>query len=122
MTERRDLIRLAGLMVLLLVATGAVLFATKGESSSSPERASADQLQVDGIVMEATSDRLVLRPTTPNSGDMAFEIRPVDRKAFDVFHLQQHAADGLATRVTYVKDGDAMYALSAIDAPVPAGG
>ena len=109
-------------MVVLLVATGAVLFATKGGSDSSSERASGSQLQVDGIVMEVTPDRLVLRPTAPAGEDMTFAIRQVDRKAFDVFHLQQHAADGLATRVTYVKDGDATYALSAIDAPVPAGG
>jgi hypothetical protein len=121
-TERRDFIRLAALMLVLLVATGAVLFATQGGSDSESGSASGSQQQVDGIVMSVTPDRLVLRPATAGAQDMTFEIRPVDRDRFDVFHLQQHAADGLATRVTYTQEGATLYAVSAIDAPAPAGG
>jgi hypothetical protein len=34
-----------------------------------------------------------------------------------VFHLQQHAADGLLTRVTYIQGDGKLYALRADDAP-----
>ena len=118
MTDRRDLLRLTGFLVALLVVAGAIILATgggSGDSGSDDGRAGGAQ-QVDGLVLEVTSERLVLRPSA--GGDpMEFTIRAVDQPSFDVFHLQQHAADGLPTRVTYLEDGSVKYALRADDAP-----
>ena len=118
MTDRRDLLRLTGFLVALLVVAGAIMRATQGGSDSGDEAAAGGQQQIDGIVTEATSENLVLRPAG-GSGVMTFSIRPVDAPKFDVFHLQQHAADGLPTRVAHLRQSGALYALRADDAPVP---
>ena len=119
MTDRRDLLRLTGFLVALLVVAGAIMLATQGGGSDSGEQAAAGgQQQIDGLVMQATSELLVLRPSD-GSAERRFAIRPTDAPKFDVFHLQQHAADGLPTRVTYVEQDGALYALRADDAPVP---
>jgi hypothetical protein len=116
-TDRRDLLRMAAFLVVLLVAVGAILLATGG-GSDSKEPAAAGGTQVDGIVVDVSVERLVLRPSDGRA-DMEFAIRPIDRPSFDVFHLRQHAADGLLTRVTFLRDGQTLYALSAEDAPQP---
>lgn len=102
------------------MVAGAIMLATQGGSDSGGEPAAGPggQRQIDGVVTEATSEQLVLRPTW-RDGVMTFEIRPVDASKFDVFHLQRHAADGLATRVTYLQQDGVLYALRADDAPVP---
>ena len=122
MTDRRDLLRLSGVLLALLVVTGAILLATGGGSSSSPSDVRpSDAKVVDGLVLEAAPERLRLRPDG-GSGEMTFQIRATERPNFDVYHLQQHAADGLLTRVSYVEDGGTLYALRADDAPPPPGG
>jgi hypothetical protein len=116
-TDRREILRLTGILAALLVVTGLILLATSGGGSDSPdEGAAAGQRTVDGLVLEATPEQLRLRPQAGGS-EIAFGIRQVDRPSFDVFHLQQHAADGLLTRVTYFEQGGRLYALRADDAP-----
>lgn len=123
MTDRRDLLRLSGVLLALLVVTGAVLLATGGGStSSSGDVRPSEAKVVDGLVLEAAPERLRLRPDG-GSGEMTFQIRATERPNFDVYHLQQHAADGLLTRVSYVEgEGGTLYALRADDAPPPPGG
>ena len=121
MTDRRDLLRLSGVLLALLVVTGAVLLATGGGSDSSGSSAPGPEKVVDGLVLEATPERLRLRPDG-GTGEMTFQIRATERPKFDVYHLQQHAADGLLTRVAYEQEGAQLYALWAEDAPPPPGG
>ncbi|CAA9531886.1 MAG: hypothetical protein AVDCRST_MAG85-3754 [uncultured Solirubrobacteraceae bacterium] len=119
MTDRRDLLRLVGFLAALLVVTGAIVLATSGGSKGDDgPRAAGGAQTLDGIVMEVDAVKLVLRPATGGE-NVTFEIRAVDQPNFDVFHLQQHAADGLNTRVTYLQDGTRRYALRADDAPEP---
>ena len=117
MTDRRDLLRLIGLLVALLVVAGAIMLATQGGSDASDGGRDGEAEQVDGVVTQVSSERLVLQPTT-GGAPMTFSIRAVDLPKFDVFHLEQHAADGLPTRVTYIEDGEQRYALRADDAPL----
>ena len=119
MTDRRDLLRLTAFLVALLVAAGAILLATSGGSDSSDQGPTAPGAQVvDGLVISVTPEQLVLRPAT-GGAEMTFAIRATERPAFDVFHLKQHAADGLLTRVTYFSSGGTLYASRADDAPQP---
>jgi hypothetical protein len=120
-TDRRDLLRLTGFLVALLVVAGAIMLATQGGGSDRPDEAAGGQRQIDGLVLQATSELLVLRPSD-GSAERRFAIRPTDTPKFDVFHLQQHAADGLLTRVTYVEQDGQLYALRADDAPQPSSG
>jgi hypothetical protein len=121
LTDRRDLLRLTGFLVALLVVTGAILLATSGGSSSKKSNGLAGgQGQVDGRVLVAEPTKLVLKPAS-GGADMTFAIRATEAPNFDVFHLQQHAADGLLTRVTYIEEDGTLYALRADDAPEPAG-
>ena len=122
MTDRRDLLRLSGVLLALLVVTGAVLLATGGGSDSSGGgSAPGPEKVVDGLVLEATPERLRLRPDG-GTGEMTFLIRATERPKFGVYHLQQHSADGLLTRGAYEQDGSTLYALWAEDAPPPPGG
>ena len=116
MTDRRDLLRLAGFLVALLVVTGAILLATGGGSDSGGGGRAAGALQIDGTVIEVDAVHLVLKPTT-GAEPMSFAIRATEQPQFDVFHLQQHSADGLPTRVTYIEQDGRRYALRADDAP-----
>lgn len=118
MTDRRDLLRLTGFLAALLVVTGAIVLATSsGSKGDSGPSAPGGTQTIDGIVMQVDAVKLVLRPA--GGQDVTFEIRAVDQPNFDVFHLKQHAADGLNTRVTYLQDGSRRYALRADDAPEP---
>ena len=121
MTDRRDLLRLTGVLVALLVVTGAVLLAVGGGSSSSGDARPGAAKVVDGLVLEAAPEQIRLRPDG-GTGEMTFQIRATERPKFDIYHLQQHAADGLLTRVSYVAEGGTLYALWAEDAPPPPGG
>lgn len=115
MNDRRDLLRLTGVLVALLVATGAIILATGGGSDSEESGTSGLQT-VDGIVQSVDATQLTLQPEG-GGAPIRFAIRAVDQPTFDVFHLQEHAADGLLTRVSYIEDGSVKYATRADDAP-----
>jgi hypothetical protein len=117
-TDRRDLLRLSAFLLILLAVAGGIALATQGGSDSESGVPASGQGQVDGLVVTVTPEQLVLRPSDGRA-NMTFAIRQTDRQNFDVFHLQQHAADGLPTRVTYVAEGGTLYALRADDAPEP---
>ena len=115
--DRRDLVRLGILALVLLVVTGVVALASGGGGGDSTVAATAQK--ATGLVTNVTADRLVLRPLDGGK-EMTFAIRPTDVRRLDVFHLQTHASQGLPTTVTYEHDGGTLYATSAVDAvPTP---
>jgi hypothetical protein len=117
-TDRRDLIRLGALLGALLLVAGVIMFATEGGSGSSGAKARAGEATIDGRVLSVTTEKLVLQPAD-GSPEISFDIRQIDLKRFDVFHLEQHAQQGLLTRVTFIRDKGKLYAVNALDAPVP---
>ena len=113
--ERGDVVRLVALVVVLLVVSGAIaLFASGGGADGSGE----ERGEVTGVITTVTQDRLVLRPLD-GTEEQTFAIRGVDARRLDLFHLRQHSAQNLPTRVVWFEDGGTRYALEAVDA-VPA--
>ena len=107
--DRRDLLRLAGLIAALLALVGVVLLA--GGGGGSEEAASG---RMTGILTSVSDTRLDLRPDTGDTP--VFTIRPQDRRNLDLFHLQQHSADALPSIVHYEQEGGTLYAVRVDDA------
>ena len=112
--DRRDLIRLGGLIAVLLAVVAVVLVAGGGGSS---ERSSG---QMQGVLTEVSQVKLVLQPSS-GSGPREFQVRPEDAQRLDFFHLEQHAADALPSIVYYEQVGDTRFVTRVEDAPTPAG-
>ena len=113
--ERRDLLRLGGLIAALLAVVAVVVLAGGG---GGPSEGSTGRVQ--GVLTEVTEGRLVLQPS--EGGDpQEFAVRPEDVRALDLTHLQQHAADALPSIVHFEKVGDTRFAVRVDDAPTPAG-
>jgi hypothetical protein len=110
--DRRDLLRVVGLIAALLAIVGVVLLAGGGGGAS--ERSTG---QEEGILVQVTDTTLVLQP--PGEGQpVTFAIRPEDRQRLDLFHLQTHAADQLPSIVYYEQEGRQRYATRVDDAPI----
>jgi hypothetical protein len=107
--DRRDLLRLAGLIAVLLAIVGVVLLAGGGGSSEGGRG------QMRGVLTDVSDTRIVLRTDRGDTQD--FTVRPQDRRNLDLFHLQQHAADALPSIVHYERDGNTRYATRVDDAP-----
>jgi hypothetical protein len=114
--DRRDLLRITGLLAVLAVISVVAAVASGGGSGGDdgPKRA-----EVVGVITTVTADRLVLRPADGGE-EMQFAVRTSDARRLDIFHLETHSAQGLPTRITYERDGGTLYAVSAID-EVPTG-
>jgi hypothetical protein len=112
--DRRDLIRLGGLIAVLLLIVGIVLLTSGGGSS---ERSTG---QMQGVLTEVSRTRLVLQPNN-GGGPQEFDVRPEDAQRLDFFHLDQHASDALPSIVYYEQVGDTRFATRVEDAPTPAG-
>ena len=108
--DRRDLLRLGGLIVALLAIVGVVVLAGGGGSG---DQASG---RVRGVLTEVSDTRLVLQPDG-GGATQEFVVRPQDRQRLDIFHLEQHAADQLPSIVHYERDGNTRYATRVDDAP-----
>ncbi|HEX8123445.1 MAG TPA: hypothetical protein VF549_19495 [Solirubrobacteraceae bacterium] len=110
--DRRDLLRLVGLIAALLAIVAVVLLA--GGGGGGTERSTG---QEQGVLTQVTETTLVLEPT--GGGEpVTFTIRPQDRQRLDLFHLQTHAADALPSIVFYEQVGRQRYATRVDDAPV----
>jgi hypothetical protein len=107
--DRRDLLRMLGLIAALLAIVAVVLVASGGGSERSTG-------QVRGVLTEVSESRLVLQPAAGGE-PQEFAIRPEDRRRLDLFHLEQHAADALPSIVHYEQVGDARFAVRVDDAP-----
>ena len=112
--DRRDLVRLGGLILVLLAVVAVVLLASGG-SSSEPTTG-----QMDGVLTEVSQAKLVLQPSS-GGGPETFSIRPEDVHRLDIFHLEQHAADSLPSIVFYEEVGGTKFATRVDDGPTPAG-
>jgi hypothetical protein len=108
--ERGDLLRMAAILAVLLAVTGLTLLLTQGGGDAGPARGA-----VEGRLVVVNEEQLVLQPAD-GSEPMRFRLKPVTARQLDLFHLQDHMAQGLATIVTYEREGDTLYALSADDA------
>ena len=109
--DRRDVLRLAGLIAALLVLVGIVLLAGGGGGGSGETTSG----RVQGVLTTVADDRLVLQPDNGGAQEQ-FRIRPEDRRALDLFHLRQHAADKLPSIVHYEETDGTKYALRVDDA------
>jgi hypothetical protein len=112
--DRRDLIRLGLLIVVLLVVSGVIALASSG-SGGSDKGTGPNRGEVTGVITTITEDRLVLKPID-GGAEETFAIRGVDVRRLDLFHLQQHSAQSLPTTVVWLRDGGTRYAISANDA------
>ena len=108
--DRRDLLRLVGLIVALLAVVGVVLLLSGGGSGGTATG------QVRGVLVEVSDTKLVLRPDD-GGAPQEYVVRPEDRARLDIFHLEQHAADSLPSIVHYERDGGTRYATRVDDAP-----
>jgi hypothetical protein len=108
--DRRDLIRLGGLIAVLLAVVAIVVLAGDGGSS---ERSRG---QIQGVLIEVSQSRLVLEPTAGGSRQ-TFSVRPEDAERLDFFHLQQHAEDSLQSIVHYDEVDGTRFATRVDDAP-----
>lgn len=114
--ERRDLVRLTLLIVVLLAVSGLIGLASTGSDDGGGGPSRGETL---GVITTVTQDRLVLDPADGGPAQ-TFAIRDVDARRLDLFHLRQHSAQRLPTRVLWLDDRGTRYAVDAIDA-VPAG-
>ncbi len=113
----KEPIGLAAVLLVLLAGTAVLLGA--GDEGAK-ERGDG---HVDGIVVTAQQGTVVLSANRPFEGktQVTFEIRPRDAAAVDVQHMQQHAQQGLQTRVFFERDGKRLYAVGQEDlGPPPA--
>jgi len=108
-------IGLAGLLLVVLVVA-AVLLGASGDGGPKSGRGS-----IDGIVVTARQGTVVMSASRPFEGktQVTLEIRPRDAAAVDVQHMQQHAQQGLQTRVFYEREGGKLYAVGQQDLGPP---
>jgi hypothetical protein len=73
----------------------------------------------DGVLTVVEDDRLRLLLDEPADGRNEIElvVRPEDRAALDIQHLELHAAQALGTRIFYERDGEEYIAREALDLP-----
>ncbi len=108
-------IALAGLLLVVLAVAAVLLGASDGGSAKGSEGT------VDGIVVNAQQGTVVMSANRPFEGktQVTFEIRPRDAAAVDIQHMQQHAQQGLQTRIFYERSGDTLYAVRQEDLGPP---
>ena len=109
--DRRDLLRIAGLIAALLAVVGIVLLA--GGGGDGAERRTG---QARGVLTAVEETQLVLQPDE-GGAPQRFEVRPEDRRQLDFFHLRQHAADALPSIVHYEEVDGRRFAVRVEDAP-----
>jgi len=108
--DRRDLLRIAGLIAALLAVVGIVLLAGGGGGSGERETG-----RMEGVLTEVSEARLVLQPARGGEPE-TFTVRPQDRRNLDLFHLEQHAADSLPSIVHFERVDGERYAVRVDDA------
>jgi hypothetical protein len=108
--DRRDMLRLGGLIAALLVIVGVVLLAGGGGGGGSETTG-----RVQGVLTAVENSRLVLQPEAGGEPE-EFAIRPEDQRQLDLFHLRQHAADSLPSIVHYEESDGTKFAVRVDDA------
>ena len=97
------MLRKAAILVPLVLAAGTVPLGVA--CGDDEEEARATTGTTTGLLVSVAPGRLVVAPAN-NAPEEEFSIRPVDRERFDLFHLQQHAAQRLPVTVHWtIVDG-----------------
>ena len=113
MEGREKTLWLAGAGALLLSLILVVALVAGGGSDDDSLRSFDGNLEV----VEEDRLRLVLNETVDGENEITFIVRPEDRAALDIPHLELHAAQGLGTRIYYERDGEDYIAREAADLP-----
>ena len=101
----------AGALLLSLIVVIALLAGSGGDDDSL--RSFDGQL----TVVDDDRLRLVLDEAVDGRNEIDFVVRPEDRQALDIPHLQLHSAQSLGTRIYYERDGEQYIAREADDVP-----
>ena len=104
--------RTGAILLGLLAVTAVVLLVTHGASGKAGGRVESR----DGMLTVVEPTRLVLQPTT-GGGPVTFAMHPIDARRMNLLHLQAHRDQGLASRVSYQREGGTLYALRVVDLP-----
>jgi hypothetical protein len=92
-----------------------VLLAGSGGGSGSRAGTAPDGSKyLDGVLTTVSDSELVLTPSD-GSSPVRFELRPIDARRLDLFHLELHARDRLPSRVFFTEEGDARTVLRVDD-------
>jgi hypothetical protein len=108
---------MAAILVLMLVAAGAVAFAVLGgeDEEPAPEPASATSGIVTGVLVGVDDDRLVLDPGTGEE-PLTFGVRPRDYQRIGIPHLNEHLEQGWPVRIFWTLEAGTRYAERVDDA------
>lgn len=119
--KRRRLALMGGVSAFALISLALLiwLFAPGDENAVGPPPGAAGLEQIDGTLLVAEEDQLVMRPFEPFEGqdEITFVVRERDQRNFDLAHLRSHSAIGLPTRVFFMRKGDELVAVYKEDAP-----
>jgi hypothetical protein len=111
-------VRTVSIVVLLVLAGGAVAFAALGgeDGPEAPPVLSGPAAgQVEGVLIGVEEERLTLRPAD-GTPEQTFGLRPIDRSRIDLFHLLEHVREKWAVRVTWETEDGRRYAARVEDA------
>ena len=107
---------MVAILVLLLVAAGAVGVAVSREEDAETDSETAARAgSVTGLLVGVEDDRLTLAPQGGGARQV-FAVRPIDRRALDLFHLTQHAEHRWPVTVTWETENGTRYAARVDDA------
>ena len=117
---RRRRILFGGALGAALLSFALLIWLFSPGESEVEAPANIDQLeQIDGTMLVAEDDELVMRPFEPFEGqeEITFVVNEANQKNFDLAHLRSHSAIGLPTRVFFRRKGDQLIAVYKEDAP-----
>ena len=91
---------------------------TTTDASGAASSGKVSGPSLEGRIVVAEPDRLVINTSEPIDGQGQFElvVRPQDAAGVDVPHLLVHASDGLPSRIYYEQEGKTRYAVGQQDA------
>ena len=107
--DRRELLRLAGLLGVLLLVTGAIVLFTQGDGSAGEQPAA-----LEGTISSVRADGFTLRPAD-GGPERELGVLPQDAAVVDLPHLQEHVTDQLPVRVLIREERGVTYAREVID-------
>ena len=106
--DRRELLRLASLLGVLLLVTGAIVLFTQG-GGAAPE-----QQGLEGVITSVDASGFMLRPQD-GGPERRLTVAPQDARTVDIPHLNDHVRDQIPVRVVVRQEGGITYAREVID-------
>ncbi|MDQ5894769.1 MAG: hypothetical protein QG596_1030 [Actinomycetota bacterium] len=117
---RRRRILFGGALVASMLSLALIIWLfSPGETETEAPPGIANLERIDGTLLVAENDELVMRPFEPFEGqeEITFVVNEANQKNFDLAHLRSHSAIGLPTRVFFRRQGDQLIAVYKEDAP-----